>query len=72
MIHMTRIDPDQNMSRFYTLHLQPSLFGGCDLIREWGRIGSTGTVRACAYTSLTAAKDAQAETVKRRQQRGYV
>jgi len=27
-------------ARFYTMHLAPPLFGGWDLMREWGHIGS--------------------------------
>ncbi len=27
MIHLTRIDPARNMARFYTMALQPTLFG---------------------------------------------
>ena len=36
---LTRIDPEQNMRRFYRPALQPDLFGGCTLTREWGQIG---------------------------------
>jgi predicted DNA-binding WGR domain protein len=42
MIHLTRTDPDRNMARFYTMTLQPTLFGEWALLREWGRIGSAG------------------------------
>jgi len=37
--------PEQSMNRFYRASLQPDLFGGCSLIREWGRIGSGGRLR---------------------------
>ena len=30
------------MRRYYCLSVQPDLFGGYMLIREWGRIGQTG------------------------------
>ena len=33
-------DPARNMARFYTMALQPTLFGEWALLREWGRIGS--------------------------------
>ena len=42
MIHLTRIDPARNMARFYTMALQPTLFGEWAPLREWGRIGSAG------------------------------
>ena len=71
MIRLTRIDPDQNMSRYYQLHLQPGLFGDCDLVREWGRIGSSGTIRTSPYPNLAAATAALAEAVTQRHKRGY-
>ena len=43
-VELRRVDPDRNMARFYRMVLQPNLFGGVDLVREWGRIGSSGRV----------------------------
>jgi predicted DNA-binding WGR domain protein len=40
--HYTRVqkrDPQRNQYRYYVLDVQPHLFGGWSLIREWGRIG---------------------------------
>ena len=71
MIRLTRIDPVQNMSRYYQLHIQPSLFGDCDIVREWGRIGSPGTVRTAVYPNQAAATAALADAVKQRHKRGY-
>ncbi len=41
-VHLHRIDPERNMHRFYLLTVQPTLFGGVSVIRNWGRIGSSG------------------------------
>ncbi|WP_420839911.1 WGR domain-containing protein [Allorhizobium sonneratiae] len=41
-VHLHRIDATQNMRRFYMLAVQPTLFGGASIIRNWGRIGSNG------------------------------
>ncbi|MEJ6871814.1 WGR domain-containing protein, partial [Bradyrhizobium japonicum] len=41
-LHLRRIDITRNMRRFYLLSIQPTLFGGVSLIRDWGRIGTTG------------------------------
>jgi predicted DNA-binding WGR domain protein len=71
MIRLTRIDHDQNMSRYYQIHIQPCLFGGCDLVREWGRIGSPGTVRTVIYDNQAEANAALADAVQRRHKRGY-
>ncbi|UEM18339.1 WGR domain-containing protein (plasmid) [Bradyrhizobium barranii subsp. barranii] len=40
-LHLRRIDTTRNMRRFYLLSIQPTLFGGVSLIRNWGRIGTT-------------------------------
>jgi predicted DNA-binding WGR domain protein len=41
-LHLRRIDPARNMSRFYRLDVQPDLFGGVLLVKEWGRIDQCG------------------------------
>jgi predicted DNA-binding WGR domain protein len=35
-------EPDANMVWFYVLSAEASLFGDAALIREWGRIGTSG------------------------------
>ena len=42
MILLTRIAPAQNMRRFYRIEASPDLFGGIQIIRHWGRIGTRG------------------------------
>jgi len=44
-VELRRIDPARNMSRFYRLDVQPDLFGGVLLMKEWGRIGAQGRRR---------------------------
>ncbi|RUW10002.1 WGR domain-containing protein, partial [Mesorhizobium sp. M1A.F.Ca.IN.020.06.1.1] len=41
-VHLRRIDAMRNMRRFYVLAIQPTLFGGASVIRNWGRIGTNG------------------------------
>ena len=65
MIRLTRIDPILNMSRYYQIHIQPCLFGGCDLVREWGRIGSPGTVKTVIYDNQADAAAAVADAAAR-------
>lgn len=33
-VQLRRVNEAQNMRGFYTVALQPDLFGGCDLARE--------------------------------------
>ena len=37
-----RIDPEQGIRRFYSLMIERDLFGTVRLVRNWGRIGTTG------------------------------
>jgi predicted DNA-binding WGR domain protein len=70
-LRLTRIDPAQNMRRFYRLALQPDLFGGCTLIREWGRIGRGGQMKLEEFASEGQAVDALLTTQRRKVRRGY-
>jgi len=45
MIKLTRSKPSSNVRRFYAMHIAQILFGQWDIVTEWGRIGSPGTVR---------------------------
>ena len=53
-----RIDTSQNMSRYYTLSVQPNLFGGFSLLRNWGRIGTGGQIRVDFFEDEEAAVSA--------------
>lgn len=68
-VQLRRVDPTQNMRRFYSLTLQPDLFGGCDLVREWGRIGQAGTVMRNSFPSPEEAQQAL-EVMRREKEKG--
>jgi len=70
-LQLYRIEPDQNMRRFYRLCLQPDLFGGCTLIKEWGRIGSGGHVRHDRFSSEGQALNALIKASEAKARRGY-
>jgi predicted DNA-binding WGR domain protein len=38
--------PEKNEQRFYCIHVCQGVFGDWSVVREWGRIGSPGTVRS--------------------------
>ena len=69
--HLRRIDPTRNMRRFYRLCLQPDLFGGCTLVREWGRIGSNGRIRHDPYPDEGQALEALRVLTEQKERRGY-
>lgn len=70
-VHLRRIDASQNMRRYYRLTVQPTLFGGASLIRDWGRIGTRGQTMMETFEDPTEAARAfsRMERIKRR--KGY-
>lgn len=71
MQFFTRIDPAKKISRFWLSMVTPTLLGGWSLVREWGRIGSPGTVQARTYQSEKEAVRAEQQGIKKRQRHGY-
>ena len=48
-VTLNRVDPSRNMRRFYRLDVQPDLFGGVLLLKQWGRIGARRRIMAERY-----------------------
>lgn len=69
--HLTRVDAVRNMSRFYKLDVQPTLFGEWALVREWGRIGRGGQMKSCVYPTLQGALSALERVYLAKTGRGY-
>jgi predicted DNA-binding WGR domain protein len=70
-IVLARIDQHRNMARFYKLDVQPSLFGGWSLVREWGRVGRGGTVRIETHSTRGNADIALISKWAEKRKRGY-
>ena len=70
-VHLRRIDPTQNMRRFYTLAIQPTLFGGASVIRNWGRIGTNGQSMMETFDWSDDADDALIRLERTKRRRGY-
>ena len=50
-------EPEKNIHRYYSLHIQPTLFGEWDVVRQWGRVGQRGgQQRVDHYLSYDEAK----------------
>jgi len=67
-----RVDPHRNMFRYYCLDVQPDLFGNECLVREWGRIGHGGQIRAIPYSTITEARKALEKHRAAKEKKGYV
>ena len=70
-VHLRRIDPSQNMRRFYTLTIQPTLLGGASVIRNWGRIGTNGQSMMETFDQIEDAGVALARLERTKRRRGY-
>jgi predicted DNA-binding WGR domain protein len=70
-LHLRRVDPSRDMSRFYRLDIQPDLFGGVLLLKEWGRIGAHGRTKAERYDDQALAAAAMQRQAERKRRRGY-
>jgi predicted DNA-binding WGR domain protein len=66
-----RIDRAKNMHRFYRLDVQPDLFGQWCLMREWGRIGSSGQMRSAPFPTRPEAQTALDWQRRVKERRGY-
>jgi len=72
MIYLERRVPEKNLSRFYRIAVVPTLFGEWSLLREWGRIGSPGTVREAWFGSRDEAVEAALDLLMRKEKKGYI
>jgi predicted DNA-binding WGR domain protein len=70
-LEMRRIDPTRNMSRFYRMSIQPDLFGGASLVREWGRIGACGQMMIKPHADEGQAITALMNLARVKKRRGY-
>ncbi|MBO9422707.1 WGR domain-containing protein [Labrenzia sp. R4_2] len=70
-VHLRRIDPTRNMRRFYSLTVQPTLFGGASLIRDWGPIGTRGKTMMVTFDNPADAANALMRIERSKKRRGY-
>ena len=70
-IRIERQEPEHNRHRFYRMYVQPDLFGGCSLVREWGRIGTAGRQVRDAFADEGQAVNALLTLFRQKRRRGY-
>ena len=70
-LKLRRVDPTRNMQRFYLMQVQPDLFGGVSLIREWGRIGSGGRTLVEHHADEGEAITSLLKMARTKARRGY-
>lgn len=70
-IYLERHDPDKNLHRFYQMFVAPGVFGDWSLVREWGRVGSSGTVRKDWFDNEEEAREAGQKLQAIKEKKGY-
>ena len=70
-LRLERRDPAKRMLRFYTLQVQPDLFGEWGLMRTWGRIGHAGQLRMDRFVTQQEAVKAMQVLERAKRKRGY-
>ena len=70
--NLHRINPDQNMHRFYQLRVEPTLFEDWCLIRQWGRIGSNGQAKRQWFAHISDATMTMQKLEGAKKRKGYV
>ena len=66
-----RCDPACNMARFYRLGVTRDLFGQIVIVRQWGRIGTSGRQMTEAMPNYEAAALRVRLLAEGKQRRGY-
>ena len=68
---LRRVEPEQNVARFYALMIEHDLFGRVILVRHWGRIGSKGRERAEVHADEGEAAQAMGKLAAAKHRSGY-
>jgi predicted DNA-binding WGR domain protein len=72
-VRFERVDPRQNISRFYEIALAPpDLFGRCRVHRHWGRIGTESVWATTDHLDEAEAQACFRRHVAKRVRNGYV
>ncbi len=71
-IYLKRDNTEKNMHRFYQTTVMLCLLGEWALVREWGRIGSPGTVRKIWFATEAEALEAEQKLCEAKRKKGYV
>ncbi len=70
--YLTKIDHSANQYRYYSLRIDPDLFGRWSLFRQWGRLETKGgSLQIDSFDSEEEAKNYLLKITKQKLKRGY-
>ena len=70
-LYVERSDIKKNMARFYSMSIQPNLFGEACLTRCWGRIGTAGQTKSHHFETEREAVALFLDLLRQKKRRGY-
>lgn len=70
-VYLEKIDGSRHMRRFYAITVTPTLFRQWAVVREWGRIGSPGTVREEWFDTEAQAQETADRVKAKKEKQGY-
>jgi len=70
-LYVERSNPTKNMSRFYALSIEETLFGQVCLVRRWGRIGTQGRTVQHSFDAERDAVSLFLDLLRTKRMRGY-
>lgn len=71
-VYLEYHDEEHNKHRFYQLFIVPTLFDDWSLVREWGRIGSPGTVKKDWFETEALAGLSCQTLITQKEKKGYI
>jgi predicted DNA-binding WGR domain protein len=71
VLHRIDLELEQGIRRFYSLMIERDLFGTVRLVRNWGRIGTTGQELVDVFADELAAGKALEAVARAKRRRGY-
>ena len=72
-IYLTKIDPDANQYRYYSLKVDPDLFGRWSLFRQWGRLDNDGgALLMDSFENEEEAMRVLGKITEQKRKRGYM
>jgi len=70
-VYMERHDSAKNLHRFYQVVVIAGLFDDWSVVREWGRVGSPGTLRFDPFDAYDDAINYAKKIVNQKLKKGY-
>ncbi|MBF0584617.1 MAG: WGR domain-containing protein [Magnetococcales bacterium] len=69
--YLQRLNPANGLIWYYAIQIQRDLLGNWQVIREWGRSGSPGTMRQAPFDSHATAEANMTTLLEQLTARGY-